>query len=57
MQNTLNTAVTTKQIITAVKEQMPEMLYLFEKPKKKLSYNDKAYRTFLKNEVLRNIKL
>lgn len=38
-----------------VEEQFPEMLYAFQKPKKKLSIAEKAYREFLVKEVLKKL--
>lgn len=44
-----------QSVIDKVKEQFPEMEYVFIKPKKKLTVAEAAYREFLKKEVLKKL--
>lgn len=47
----------TKQQLAAIKEQFPEMLYLFERASKRLTAQEESYRAFLRKEVLKKLVL
>lgn len=53
--NTVKTAKTDKELLELVKEQFPDMEYVFIKPKKKLTVAETSYREFLRKEVLKNL--
>lgn len=44
-----------KETMALIKEQCPEMEYLFLKPEKKLTVAETAYREFLRKEVLKKL--
>jgi len=49
--------VSNERIKELVSEQYPELIYLFEKQPRGLSVKEKAYRKFLKEQLLNNLKI
>lgn len=54
-ENTVKTAKTDKELLELVKQQFPDMEYVFVKSEKKLTVAEKAYREFLRKEVLKKL--